>query len=66
MWNTCNRICDNAGAIKYAEKLLLIYRESGKTLEEYKLSLKLVEMYFHQGKIKQTKQLTEKTLLIDQ
>ena len=66
MWNTCNRICDNAGAIKYAEKLLLIYRESGKTLEEYKLSLLLDEMYFHQGKIKQTKQLTEKTLLIDQ
>ena len=50
MWNTCNRICDNASAIKYAEKLLLIYRESGKTLEEYKLSLKLVEMYFHLGK----------------
>ena len=54
MWNTCNRICDNASAIKYAEKLL-IYRESGKTLEEYKLSLKLVEMFFHQGKIKQAK-----------
>ena len=64
IWNTCNLICDNAAAIKYAEKLLLIYRESGKTLEEYKLSLKLGEMYFHQGKNKQAKQLTEKTLVI--
>ena len=64
MWNTCNRICDNAGAIKYAEKLLSIYRESGEILEEYKLSKKLGEMYFKQTKYKQAKQLTEKTLLI--
>ena len=60
----CYRICDNTSAIKYAEKLLLIYRESGERLEEYKLSITLGGMYFHQSKYRQAKQLTEKALLI--
>ena len=64
MWKACNGISEKTNALKYAEKLLQIYRESGERLEEYKLSLELGEMYFSQSKYKQAKQLHEKALLI--
>ena len=47
MKKSCSLISDNTNAIKYAEKLLQIYRESGERLEECKLSTQLIEMYFH-------------------
>ena len=49
MWQACSCIGDNTNAIKYAEKLLQIYRESGERLGEYKLSLKLGKLYFYQS-----------------
>ena len=64
MWKACSCIGDNTNAIKYAEKLLQIYRESGERLGEYKLSLKLGKTYFYQSKYKETKQLLEKALMI--
>ena len=64
IWKACNCIGDNTNAIKYAEKLLQIYRESGERLEEYTLSITLGKMYFYQSKYKEAKQLHEKALLI--
>ena len=64
MWNACKRISDKTGAIKYAKKLLLIYRETGERLEECNLSKTLATMYLHQSEYKQAKQLTGKALLI--
>ena len=59
-----NRISDDANAIKYAEKLLQIYRESGERLDEYKLSIKLGEIYFDQSRYAQAMQVTKNALLI--
>ena len=64
MWIACNQISDKTNAIKYAEKLLQIYHESGEILEEYKLSKTLGRIYFDQSKYAQAIQLTEKALLI--
>ena len=64
MLKACNRINDNTNAMKYAEKLLQIYRESGERLQEYKLSVKLGKMYFHQSRYTRAIQVTEKALLI--
>ena len=64
MWRACSVSSDNTNAIKYAEKLLQIYRESGERLEECKLSIELTGMYFHDSKHAQVKQLSEKALLI--
>ena len=64
MEKACHRINDKTNALKYAEKLLQIYRESGETLEEYKLNQKLGRMYFYQSKYAQAIQLTEKALII--
>jgi len=64
MWKTCSLISDNTNAIKYAEELFLIYHEDGERLEKCKLSLKLAEMCFHQGKYPEAIQLSEKALLI--
>ena len=64
MWIACNQISDKTNAMKYAEKLLQIYHESGEILEEYKLSKTLGRIYFHQSKYVQAIQLTEKALLI--
>ena len=65
MWKACNRINDNTNAMKYAEKLLQIYSESGERLQEYKLSVTLGEMYFHQSRYTRAIQVTEKALLIN-
>jgi len=64
MWKACSLISDNANAIKYAEKILQIYRENGERLEECELSLELGEMYFHQCKYPEAIQLYEEALLI--
>ena len=45
MWKACSIISDNTSAMKYAEKLLQIYHESGETLEEYKLSRDLLKTH---------------------
>ena len=37
MWRACSLISDNTNAIKYGEKLLQIYRESGERFEECKI-----------------------------
>ena len=57
-------INDNTDAMKYAEKILQIYRETGQKLAEYKLSLDLAERYFNQSKFAEAKELLEKALLI--
>ena len=64
MWMASNRICDNTSAIQYAEKLLLIYRESGERLEECELSIALAGICVNQSKYRQAKQLSENALLI--
>ena len=62
IWEACDRINDKTNALKYAEKLLQIYRESGKTLEEHKLSKTLKRMYFYQSKyLKQFKSLKKRS-----
>ena len=43
MWKACSIISDNTSAMKYAEKLLQIHRESGERLEELKLSRDLLK-----------------------
>ena len=64
MLKACNRINDNTNAMKYAEKLLQIYSESGERLQEYKLSVTLGKMYFHQSRYTRAIHVTEKALLI--
>ena len=64
MGKACHRINDKTNALKYAEKLLQIYRESGETLEEHKLSQTLGLMYSYQSKYVQAIQVTERALLI--
>ena len=64
MSKACSLISDNTNAIRYAEKLLVIYRESGERLEEYRLSRVLAERYFRQSKYAKVKRLSVKTLLI--
>ena len=63
MWKACSLIRDNTNAIKYGEKLLQIYRESGERSEECKLSIELIERYFHGTKYAQAKELCERALL---
>ncbi|XP_020632511.1 tetratricopeptide repeat protein 28-like [Orbicella faveolata] len=64
MWKACSIIRDNTSAIEYADQLLQIYRESGERLEEYKLSIDLVQMYRNQNNYAQAKLLSEKALRI--
>ncbi|XP_020616417.1 tetratricopeptide repeat protein 28-like isoform X1 [Orbicella faveolata] len=64
MRKACSIINDNTSAIRYAEKILEIYRESGERLEECVLSVALAGMYLHQSKYAQAKQIYEKALLI--
>ena len=64
MWKASCLISDDTNAIKYAENILQIYRESGERLEERKLSIGIAEMYFNRSKYQQAKQLYEKALLI--
>ena len=64
MWNACSIINDNTNAIKYAEKLLQLYRESGERLEECQLSIDLAGMFLRQSNYAQAEQISEKALLI--
>ena len=64
MWKACSIINDNTHAIRYAEKILQIHRESGDRLEECKLSIDLAKMYRHQSKYDQAERIYEKALLI--
>ena len=51
MWKACSLISDNSNAKKYAENVVV-------------LILELAEMYFHESKFAQAKNLFEKALLI--
>ena len=64
MWKACHLISDNTNAIKYAEKIVQIYRESGERHEECMLSIELAEVYCHQSNYALAKELSEKALLI--
>ena len=64
MWKACRLISDNTNAIKYAEKIVQIFRESGERSAECMLSIYLAEMYCHQSKYVRAKELSEKALLI--
>ena len=64
MWKACHIINDITNAIKCAEKILQIDRESGERLEECELSIKLAEMYLHQSKYAKAKQTSKKALQI--
>ena len=64
MWKACRLISDNTNAIKYAEKIVQIYRESGERHEECMLSIELAEVYCHQSKYARAKELSEEALLI--
>ena len=64
MWKGCSILGDNTSAIRYAEKLLQIHRESGERLEECKLTIYLARMSFLQSKYAQAKKISEKALLI--
>ena len=57
-------INDNTNAMKYAEKILEIYRESGEKLAEYELSFDLAKLYFRQSKYAEARKLYENALLI--
>ena len=64
MSNAYYAINDNSNATKYSEKLLQIYRENGKTLAQYKLSLHLAKIYYSQSKYVEARNLYEEVLLI--
>ena len=64
MWKACSILGDNTSAIRYAENILQIHRESGERLEECTLSVDLAGMFLLQSKYAQAKQLSEKALLI--
>ena len=64
MSNAYCAINDNTNAIKYREKILQIYRESGEKLAEYELSFNLAEMNFCQNKYAEAKELYDRALLI--
>ena len=49
MWNGFRIINDNTNAIKYAEKILQIHRESGERVQECELSVDLARMYLRQS-----------------
>ena len=53
MWKACRLISDNTNAIKYAEKIVQIYRESGERHEECMLSIELAEVYCYQSEYAQ-------------
>ena len=57
IWKACVIINDNSNAIKCAEKILQIHRESGERLEECELSINLAGMYLNQSKYAQAKQV---------
>ena len=63
MWKVCRLISDNTNAIKNTERIVQIYRESAKRLEECMLSIDLAEMYCHQRKYARAKELSKKALL---
>ena len=58
------RIHDNANAITYGRKLLVIYCESGMTVPEGYLSIKLAQIYENQNKYTEAKELYERTVTI--
>ena len=62
--NAYRAINDNKNAIKYATKVLKIYRESGEKLAEYELSCNLANMYFFQSKYAEAREFYERALLI--
>ena len=64
MWKACSILGDNTSAIRYAENILQIHRESGERLEECTLSICFALMFLLQSKYAQAKQLFEKALLI--
>ena len=45
MWEACTILSDNTSAIRYAEKILQIHRESGERLEECTLTIDLAGMF---------------------
>ena len=63
MWKACSIINDNTNAIRYAEKILQIHRESGDRLEECKLSIDLAGMYLDQSKYDQAERIYKKAML---
>ncbi len=57
-------IYDWTNAIKYATKILHVFRESGNSLKECKIRIELAALYFRQSKYKEVKEHSEKALLI--
>ncbi len=57
-------IYDWTNAIKYATKILHVFRESGNSLKECKIRVALATLYFRQSKYKDVKEHSEKALLI--
>ena len=64
LWEACSILGDNSSAIRYAENILQIHRESGERLEECTLSIDLAGMLLLQRKYAQAKQISGKALLI--
>ena len=64
MMNSYCRIHDNTNAIAYGRKLLVIYCESGKTVQEGYLSIKLAQIYENQNNYTEAKELFERAATI--
>ena len=62
--NAYHAINDNTNAIKYTQKILQIYRESGEKLQEYRLSSNLAKVFFCQSKYTEARELYERALVI--
>ena len=63
MLNAYRAINDNRSVVKYAKKLLQIYRESVAKLAEYELSFNLAKTYFCQSRYAEAKEFCERALL---
>ena len=60
IWKACRIISDNTSAIRYAEEIIQIHRESGERLEECELSINLAVMFLHECKYAQAKKSPKK------
>ncbi|KAL9982701.1 hypothetical protein ACROYT_G004777 [Oculina patagonica] len=64
MFEAYRSICDYTNAITYGRKLLVIYRECGKTAQEGFHSIALAHVYYIQKKYVEAKELYEQVITI--
>ena len=64
MFYAYSRISDNTNAITYGKKLLTIYRECGDRVQEGKISMRLLSIYYSQRMYAEAKELCEIAVIV--